>query len=65
VEHVHDHIDLSQQPAKTVSDFGETATDVSGAVGPDNVADTSADCKGVSHASVASSGERVDGRTER
>jgi hypothetical protein len=46
VEHVQDHIDLSQQPAKTVSDFGETATDVSGAVGPENVADTSADYKG-------------------
>jgi hypothetical protein len=37
VESVHDQIDLSQQPANIVSDLGDTATDVSGAVGPEKV----------------------------
>lgn len=40
VESVHDQIDLSQQPANIVSDLGEMATEVSGAVGPEKVADT-------------------------
>jgi hypothetical protein len=40
VESVHDQIDLSQQPANIVSDLGDTATDVSGAVGPEKVAVT-------------------------
>jgi hypothetical protein len=43
-ERVHDHIDLSQHPAKMVPDVGDTATEVSGAAGPENVKDTSADC---------------------
>lgn len=42
VERVQDHIDLSQQPANTVSDLGEMATEVKGAFGPEKVADTSA-----------------------
>jgi len=36
----HDQIDLSQHAANSVSDLGRTATDVSGAVGPENVAVT-------------------------
>ena len=40
VDSVHDQIDLSQHPANNVSDLGETATDVRGAVGPENVAAT-------------------------
>jgi len=40
VERVHDQIDLSQHPANSVSDFGETATDVRGATGPVKVAAT-------------------------
>lgn len=40
-ERDHDQMDLSQQPAKTVSDLGETAIDVRGAIGPEKVADIS------------------------
>lgn len=40
VERDHDQTDLSQQPANTVSVFGDTATDVRGAVGPAYVAET-------------------------
>jgi hypothetical protein len=36
----HDQIDLSQQPANRVRDFGDTTTDVKGAVGPEKVAAT-------------------------
>jgi len=35
-----DHIDLSQQPANSVPDFGDTAMEVRGAVGPEKVATT-------------------------
>jgi len=40
VESVHDQIDLSQHPANNVSDLGEMATEVRGAVGPEKVAAT-------------------------
>ena len=46
VERVHDQIDLSQQPANIVPDLGDTATDVRGAVGPENVAVTFLVCIG-------------------
>lgn len=36
----HDHTDLSQQPAKSVPEVGETAIEVRGATGPLNVAVT-------------------------
>lgn len=36
----HDHTDLSQHPANSVPDVGETATDVRGAAGPEKVAET-------------------------
>lgn len=39
-ERDHDQIDLSQHAANSVSDLGRTATDVSGAVGPEKVATT-------------------------
>lgn len=40
MERVHDQIDLSQQPANSVLDFEETATEVRGATGPVKVAAT-------------------------
>jgi hypothetical protein len=46
VERVHDQIDLSQQLANIVSDLVDTATDVSGAVGPEKVAVTFLVCRG-------------------
>ena len=54
VEIVHDQTDLSQHPAYTVSDLGETARDVRGATGPAKVAITFLVCKGspVSHGSA-------------
>jgi hypothetical protein len=45
VESVHDQIDLSQQPAKIVSELGDTATDVSGAVAPEKLADILLVCR--------------------
>ena len=38
-EAFHDHIDLSQQPAKRVFEVGDIATDVRGAAAPEKVAE--------------------------
>lgn len=40
MDSVHDQTDLSQHPAYTVSNLGETARDVRGATGPAKVAET-------------------------
>ncbi len=55
VDSVHDHTDLSQHPAYTVPDLGETASDVRGATGPASVAVTFLVCGG----STVSSGSRM------
>jgi hypothetical protein len=61
-ERVQDHIDLSQQPANIVSEVGETATEVRGAIGPENVADTLAVWEDGQPSSGGSKNKNVDGR---